>query len=440
MFRLVIMNLGLLKTINIILFLFLIYNLYDTIMNSYTLSYAELLWFISLLVVIYYLLTFVFEKELKNYSLIIRLSLILLVSLYTTLFPTINFIIQRMNTVPWVSSAHDGGVIQLELAVEKLLNGTNPYGAYYPELNKWGADNPATYHFNYTPFFIYFFIPFYLIIKPIFGFFDTRIIYLIFYYLIGFIVLKFKASHEVKNIFFILIYLNPIFSQIVSWGMNDVMAYFFFLLCIYFLLKKNYVCSGIFLSFSLGTKHYLWLFIPFYMLFILMKERVIVYSNKKIRLSLYKKRGIKQFFKKNKALLKALLPVLLLLLYLAPFILWNFNALFDDIFNYNLGSAFSSNYMIGGGRALTVGYIIANFLGVDHYAQLSFAPFILMISGSLMSLLLFKQLSSNHLRTVIQYFCILLFVFFFSSRFFNYNYQLFIINLFVISLLIDEAD
>ena len=57
----------------------------------------------------------------------------------------------RAETSPWLY-CHDGGVLQTELAIGKILNGTNPYGSYYKELEDWDKDwedNPSTFHTAY---------------------------------------------------------------------------------------------------------------------------------------------------------------------------------------------------------------------------------------------------------------------------------------------------
>jgi hypothetical protein len=85
----------------------------------------------------------------------------------------------------------DGGVVQLPLAIDKILSGQSPYGADYSNTilgrqarvsSFWDelGGNPILHHHAYLPGTHLVMLPFHLASRAVFGFFDPRAVTLVF--------------------------------------------------------------------------------------------------------------------------------------------------------------------------------------------------------------------------------------------------------------------
>lgn len=306
-------------------------------------------------------------------------------------------IVVRHQTAP-IYGVHDI-ILQQESALRYLIHGKNPYKETYfgTPLEEWHYSdtevNPALYHFVMQPLYLLFVIPFYLMSSVLFGFFDARIP-LLFLYVVSivtlFIVVKDK---EKKLLSMILFAFNPAMLLYTLEGRSDVFMFAFLLIGFLFLYKKNFLLSGIFIAFAFAVKQSAWPLLPFYFLY-------IYYQSKDIQNTV-----------------KNLLPFIVTIsAFIVPFLLWDAKAYIDSTILYLSGSG-AHSYPISGyglGMILSQAKLITN----SH----AYYPFIYWQIAICVPLLIFLSVYLKRSITVarlILVYGIFLFVYWYTSRYFN---------------------
>lgn len=349
------------------------------------------------------------ENSHSHAKLIITVFIILL-----TVIPSAVYTIYARQAEMTFSFPHDGGVTHTEEAMKYFLKGENPYTENYfntaleMQYESTKSDyglKTIIYHYPYLPFTFIFPVPFYLAIQNVSGWFDMRIIYLSMFLLLLIILPRFCSGNQEKAILLTLFSLNPFFTIFFINGRNDIFIFFWIVLALLFLKKEKILLSSLFLGLACASKPTAWFFLPFYFVYLWKK-----YCNGF---------GIKEtsfwIMKKN-------YPILIcFLLFVLPFLSWDFSSFKNDVFDFNLGTAGASSYPLGG----TPGYGFSDFLLIAGYAKDSYFPFSYLQAIFAFPLLLFlikKQTVRNSIRTAGINYAIFLFVFLFFSRFFHNNY------------------
>ncbi|MDI6689120.1 MAG: hypothetical protein QME54_01625 [Actinomycetota bacterium] len=295
---------------------------------------------------------------------------------------------------------HDG-VVQTEEAMKMILRGKNPYTEDYFQTpmkhwaDKWPESTTLT-HYVYLPFIFIFPLPFYLTCKVLLRWFDLRLIYLAVYLLTIFLLLKFPRDYSDKMCLVTLFALNPNFLHYLSWGVNDILLIGLLILTIYALKIKNFLLSALSFGLALVTKQFAWLLIPFYLLY------------------LYR------FKEKNKTSLmkKVLVILLVVLIFVAPFLAWDYASFKDDVIDFPSGRAKISWPMGGWGIGGTL--VALKFVKPTDYFP--FWIFYVLLVFPLMIFLLWRQYRYNTLSMVLTGYLITLFIFQYFSRYFHGNY------------------
>jgi hypothetical protein len=355
----------------------------------------------------------------QRYGFLFRLAIVIFMLLLAAFLPAGMNMIARLQEGP-STNAHDG-LVQTEIAIEYILQGKNPYVEDYigtpMDIQReaeafWTATDTPLYHFAYLPALFLSAVPLHLLSNFLLGWYDQRLLYLLFY--LGLIIFlpPLVARQRNKLILLMLVGLNLLFPFFLAEGRNDIVVLFGLVLASFFLMKKHAWAAGIVLGIVAAMKHTSWFFFPFYFLYLYPTEMGLTWDGVKILL-----RRIWPFF----------VTFGLLML---PFLLWDPAAFIDDTLFYLIGMGDSSFPIRGwGGSVLLYGF------GLVDSENTSFPFFIpqLVIGLPVLWLLLRRQWRENTLTNIWLGFALFSFTVDYFSRFFNDNYVMFVLQVLVIA-------
>ncbi|MFH0829477.1 MAG: glycosyltransferase family 87 protein [Candidatus Kerfeldbacteria bacterium] len=214
-----------------------------------------------------------------------------------------------------------------ESALQKMFKAQNPYAADYRGslVDEWvGQSTKTSYvngvypgwdHYVYLPGFFVVSAPFYVVVKPLFGWYDQRIVYGVTFALL-LIVLWASLAHSPRRVeLFTAFSLSP-FLISVLYGFNDILSIFLLALTALLLVKKKVVFAAIVYGLALATKQTAWITALFF---------------------------VPIFIATVKASARSVTSVFLILLastaaIIVPFFLWSPSGFFDDTVRFFLGS------------------------------------------------------------------------------------------------------
>ncbi len=290
-------------------------------------------------------------------------------------------------------------ILQLEAAIRFFLDGINPWAATYHNtfMAQWHysdtAINPALYHFVMMPFYLLFSLPFYFVSNHTIGYFDGRIPLFFLYLSLCISAFYFIKDKEQKLIATTLLALNPAMFAYTLEGRSDVFMFAFFFVAMIMLSRKNFLLAGLLLALAFTVKQSIWPFIPLYIAY-------VYFVSASLRSTITR---LSPFF-------------VLFAILVAPFFLWNPSAFLNSTVFYLSGNTQHSYPISGYG------------LGMVLY-QLGFIkdlngtyPFIiwqvLFVAPLLVVLLRFLK-KHPQVKTLIFTYGILVFVYWYTSRYFN---------------------
>ncbi|HEX6738380.1 MAG TPA: glycosyltransferase 87 family protein, partial [Vicinamibacteria bacterium] len=270
----------------------------------------------------------------------------------------------------------DGGVVQLPLAIDKILAGQSPYGADYSDsiLGKqarvsdfwdtWGG-NPILHHHAYLPGTHLLMLPFHLASRAALGAFDPRLVTLLGFAAAALLAFRVAGGAARGLAAAAAVLVSPLVYWQQVFGANDVLVAALLLGAIALVSSGRGLAAAAVLGLACATKQLAWPFAPFLL----------------AHLS-----GARSFAELGRApargrlLRAAALALGVFILVVAPVALLDPRAFWGDIVVYNVGLPGADNYPLGG----TPGFGFANFIiyfgGVaslrDH---VSFAPFYLLL-------------------------------------------------------------
>ncbi len=349
----------------------------------------------------------------------IRLALVWLILIVTIVAPTGKLIMLRHQSGP-ASYCHDGGVIQTEEATKLFLRGRSPYVEDYTKtpLASWGIKyHSAVYHYPYLPWTFVLSAPFYLATTHFWGWFDERLLYLTLFLLLIAIAPALADAAEDKLMLTMILGLNPIMGLDTIFGQNDLFVLFWIALAFWLWTKwrkGNGLPWALAASASYGlacaSKPTAWYLAPFFALLLLADGELSVRRWKEL-------------------LLRSIPAIVVFLALVLPYAIWDFGAMLDDIWKWSAGTS-SVPYQITGWGASN--FVLALGLVPDKLAYWPFWVPELLVGLPLLVWLLWRQWKSNTLANASWHFGLLLFGFFYVSRFMNENYLGFILALFAI--------
>jgi hypothetical protein len=395
----------------------------------------------TFIIIIYLTTSFIFKdmpENKMNYSFIIKMTCILISTIILVIIPTVKLILLRHFDGRHLH-CHDGGVIQIEEAINFLLTGTNPYSADYSQTpmidwNSW-ATNPALLHIPYLPLSFLFSIPLYLLSMFFLGWYDQRFLYLLLYYPTLFLAtqLASKNSHKLRILTFVAI--NPLFILFFIQGYNDIMILFWILLGLYLLKIERRKSSLISLACACAIKQTAWIIIPFYLVVFWRRELGEYFKMIKTKHFMF---GDLLIFLKSRLI--EIFPFLLIFsMIVLPFVLWNPADFIDDIYLFNVGLSDNSNYFIRGYGGYGIGTIVL-FLKLvsSSYDYFPFWIFQLVFGIPIVVVGLMKLRRESSIANLLNIYALIGFTFFFFSRFFHLNYFGYFLVLLSIGIFCDK--
>lgn len=368
----------------------------------------------------------------NRFSFIFRYTIILILATSAVVSPTLLNIYERIVTpieADGYSPAYldlSDSAMQTELALDYLAEGKNPYVERYeetplrfyqwvnPGLEDW--QDPAYDYFVYLPGTILLSLPFYKLIPAFNIAYDQRIVYLLAYILLLLILPHLVKPPAYKLALVAAVGLNPLFTEPVMLGMNDVAPFLALVISILALTHRKFLWAALFMGIACALKQYAWFIGPFYILYVWEQSP----ADKKTR---------------NFLLTGGIVATILILTSL-PFLLWDPIAFYTDTLAFPAGRA-ELLYPIRGftvGRLLMGAGIIPTFVSPFPFQLLQ------LILGLPILLLLLRFQYRRDLGTMLLCAAIFIFVFGIFSRFFHHNYVGIVITLAALGIMLSFAD
>jgi hypothetical protein len=328
------------------------------------------------------------------------------------------------------SYAHDGGVIQTEVTIEYFLQGLNPYVEDYVEtpMAEWGFSEyrTALYHYPYLPWTFIFSTPFYLASQTTVGWFDERLVYLLLFGLTLLLTHKLVDRPQQKRIALMLMGLNPILAVSLIFGENDPFVLAWIVLGLWLLKQQRPLLGSAAYGLACASKPTAWFLAPFWLLYVLRNQwgdqLIPPVSTWRFHLT---------------SLLRQTwtLPVVALLS-IGPWLVWNADAMYDDVWRWSAGIG-PTGYQIWGWGASN--YVLAFGWVSDRFQYWPFNIPGFLLGLPLLLFLLHRQAKANTMASMLYSYGLFLLVFFYVSRFMQPNYLGYILAFLTLGILIDES-
>lgn len=370
--------------------------------------------------ILYVLVTFFVDD--KHKELKFKLKVAILLSIFVVAQgKALYAAIQMRHLYPAAYPVHDT-VIQVEQAARYLYQGKNPYSQTYKNIGmeRYWPGNPAVYHVAYLPFYL---LSSAMILYPfekVTGYFDERFVHLLFLLPLIYLFwkLKNKVSHDAYLLLLIIFFFNPFFIHYLISGRNDIFVFILLALSFYYLLQRKNPIASVFFGLAFTSKQTAWLLLPFYFYYLLIDAKGNSYQRLK-----YIVKSSWIFF-------------LIVMIFIVPFYLWDKIGFINGIYYYSAGGL-STSYPIGG---FGVGSLLRELSWIKSNDYFPFWIF-QFVFGAPVFFLCIKFLQKHRsVPNLIRIYAIILFVFWFFSRFFNDNYVGFIIMLLSISYLYENKN
>lgn len=368
-----------------------------------------------------------------------RLKLILLYAIIALLVvgKTVLLINLRQIRGP-ANYSHDGGVIQTEVTIDYFLQGLNPYAEDYLDtpMAQWGHPDyrTALYHYPYLPWTFVFSAPFQLSSQALLGWFDQRMVYLPLFVLTLIMVQKLVQRPQEKLIALAVVGLNPIAGVSTIFGENDPFVFAWIVLALWLIqpgqtaisTNRALLGSAVF-GLACASKPTAWFLAPFWLLYLLRDQ----WGSHLIP-------PVNTWGHHFTTLLRRAwtLPVTALLI-IGPWFVWNPDAMYDDVWRWSAGLG-STGYQIWGWGASN--YVLGLGWVLDRF---EYWPFIIpgaIVCIPLLFFLLRKQSQTNTVNTMLYAYVVLLFIFFYLSRFLQPNYLGYMLGFLALAMTIDNSE
>lgn len=351
---------------------------------------------------------------------------IVICMVFTTVVASSVFSVLLRRVAGPASYCHDGGVIQTEETIKYILAGKNPYVEDYVDtpMAEWGIEfRSALYHYPYLPWTFLFSTPFYLLSQATIGWYDQRLIYLVLFLAMLILAPRLARDRDRRLCLVMVLGLNPIMGSDIIFGQNDVFILAWILFSVYLLRRGSVAWSLVMLGLACASKPTAWFLIPFYVLYLLGQEATLKGGNMKgMALSVTR---------------KAVPLILVVAILVLPLALWDFDAMYDDIWRWSSGTGETPYQITGWGLA---NLVLA--LGLVE-SRLDYFPFWipqLLVCLPLSLFLLWRQWRQNTVSTMLYNYAFLMLAFFYTSRFMNENYLGYILAILALAFFTDSSD
>lgn len=325
--------------------------------------------------------------------------------------PTIAMIVLRATGKPY-TFVHDG-VLMIEDAARKLLQGQNPYVAdyldtplfYWPMIN-----NPALYHLTYFPLPFLVTLPFVAAFDRLGIFWDERFVYLPAFLatiaVLPALVPARPGATAMRLSLVALVGLNPQLFPFVAEGKNDIFVLCFIFVGLALLQRERWTLGTLAVTIAAASKLHAFVLLPFVAVYVLRRS------------------GVTSAGEAVRSVVRHGWPsALLLAATFGPFLINDFRAFYDDVVAYNAGGAAWSYPISGMGFAQFL-----RTLGIIEYSQQDFPFWILQaIAAVPLGVIALHALWKRPLlHTLVTGYAVTLLAFLFFARYFHGNYLGFI--------------
>ncbi len=333
------------------------------------------------------------------------------------------------------SYTHDGGVIQTEATIQFFLDGKSPYLEDYLDtpMAEWGIEyRTALYHYPYLPWTFVFSTPFYLLSRAVLGWFDQRFVYLLLFALTLTMAQSLGWGRQARRVGVMLVGLNPILASDVIFGQNDSFILFWIVLSLWLLRRAERsqsprrwtLAAALAFGLACASKPTAWFLAPFWALYLLRAEwgpRLVPPPSHWGRLigSLWR---------------QAWPAVVAILVVVGPWFVWSPAAMIDDVWRWSAGTAEQAYQIRGWGVS---NFVLALQLVPDRLAYWPFWLTETVVAAPVLALLLWRQGQENTMGRMLFGYVVLLFGFFYMSRFLNENYLGYLAAFLSLALVVD---
>lgn len=348
--------------------------------------------------------------------------------------PTVSLVAMGLSTGrPY---GQDGGVVQLPLALDRLLAGETPYGADYSDsmLGKqarvsafWRdyGGNPILRHHAYLPGTHLLMGPAYVVCRAAFGAFDARFVTLLAYLATALLAHRFVRRGAAGVTAAAVVLVNPLVWWHQVFGANDLLVAAVVLASVWAADRRRPVLAGVLLGLACATKQLAWPYAPF-----LVAQLMGARSFGDLLRAEPWRRAWRPLAAAAAVFAAIVVPVMLL----------DPGAMYGDIVAYNVGLAGGDAYPLGG----TPGFGAANFAiyfgAVSSLSEhVSFLPFYALLVP-LGLLLLRRQMREGDAATVLVTGSVALVASLYFSRVVHPNYLVFAAVLLPIGCLARRRD
>jgi hypothetical protein len=301
-----------------------------------------------------YLLCAVLGRGVRPRAVALGVAALLLVALPTVSLIAIGVATER----PY---GQDGGVVQLPLALDKLLAGQSPYGADYSDsiLGKqsrvsrfWAplGGNPILRHHAYLPGTHLLMLPAFLASRALLGFFDPRFLTLLALALAAALAARLVRGGAEKLTAAALVLVNPLVYWHQIFGANELLFVSLLLLAVHMAAVDRRVLAGAVLGLACSVKQLAWPFAPFLLAFLSGAPDL---------------RGLLRRESWTRLRAPAAAAAIVFVVVVAPVACLDLRAFYRDIVVYNVGLSGGDSYPLGG----TPGLGIANLLLVSGQVE-----------------------------------------------------------------------
>jgi hypothetical protein len=293
-----------------------------------------------------------------------RLALLAAAATALVVLPTMAFI--GMGVVTGRPYGQDGGVVQLPLAIDRILSGQSPHGADYSDsmlgrqarVSDFWADhggNPILRHHAYLPGTHLLMIPFVPISRALLGAFDPRLATIVAFMAAGLLAFRLSPRADLGLAAAAAVWVSPLVYWQQIFGANDVLAAALLLGAAHLARSGRGHWAAAVLGLACATKQLAWPFAPFLLAHLSGARALpdLVRSPARARL-----------------LRAAAIAGAVFVAVVAPVAALDFRAFWGDIVVFNIGLAGGDNYPLGGTPGLGFANLLVYFGAVtslrDH--------------------------------------------------------------------------
>jgi len=288
----------------------------------------------------------------------VRFALMTVAALFVVALPSIGLI--AMGAATGRPYGQDGGVVQLPLAIDRILSGRSPYGADYSDSmlgrqarvsDFWTehGGNPILHHHAYLPGTHLLMLPFVPLSRALLGSFDPRVATLVAFALAGLLAYRLSPG-SLGLAAAAAVWVSPLVYWQQIFGANDVVVAALVLLAVHLVRAGRAGAAAGVIGLACASKQLAWPFAPF----------LLAHLSGATSL-----RGLAAPPARGRLLRALAIACAVFVVVVAPVAALDVRAFWRDIVVYNAGLPGGDNYPLGGTPGLGLANLVVYFGGVS---------------------------------------------------------------------------